>query len=156
MLFDVPGRPPAQRAKPIDGRLPRSLIELPEVVTGQVDVAAYRSLATRDLERGQGTGLPSGEAVAELMGADVLSEDELGLRHHGWQGETPSGSTSSASRPRATKATGSARSAAASSRRSSTASSRRTPSRTSRSSPTGRRRSPPGGERFGLADLLVP
>lgn len=89
MLFDVPGRPPAQRAKPIDGRLPRSLIELPEVITGEVDVAAYRSLATRDLERGQGTGLPSGEAVAELMGADVLSEEELGLRQHGWEGETP-------------------------------------------------------------------
>src|SRR2546429_252158 len=29
LLFDVPGRPAAQRAKQIDGRLPRSLIELP-------------------------------------------------------------------------------------------------------------------------------
>jgi len=89
LLFDVPGRPPAQRAKPIDGRLPRSLIELPEAVTGAVDDDAYRSLATRDLERGQGTGLPSGEAVAQLIGADALGEDELGLRDHGWHGETP-------------------------------------------------------------------
>jgi hypothetical protein len=88
LLFDVPARPRAQRAKPIDGQLPRSLIELPEALTGQVD-DAYRSLATRDLERGQATGLPSGEAVARLIGADTLNEDELGLRRHGWTGETP-------------------------------------------------------------------
>ena len=87
LLFDVPGRSPAQRAKPIDGQLPRSLIELPQAITGAVDEDAYRSLAGRDLERGQGTGLPSGEAVAELIGADVLTDDELGLRAHGWQGD---------------------------------------------------------------------
>jgi len=89
LLYDVPGRAPAQRAKPIDGQLPRSLIELPKAITGAVDDRAYRSLAARDLERGQGTGLPSGEAVAALLGADVLTEDELALRQHGWQGETP-------------------------------------------------------------------
>jgi hypothetical protein len=88
LLFDVPGRPPAQRAKPVDGRLPRSLIQLPTALTGEVD-DAYRSLASRDLERGQGTGLPSGEAVARLLGADVLTEAELGLQDHGWKGETP-------------------------------------------------------------------
>jgi heme peroxidase len=88
-LFDVPGRPAAQRAKPIDGQLPRSLIRLPETITGAVDDDAYRSLAARDLVRGQGTGLPSGEAVAEQMGANVLNEDELDLRRHGWQDETP-------------------------------------------------------------------
>src|SRR6202011_2323162 len=32
-LFDVPGRPEAQRAKPIDGQLPTSLIRLPESIT---------------------------------------------------------------------------------------------------------------------------
>jgi Animal haem peroxidase len=89
LLFDVPGRQPAQRAKPIDGQLPRSLIELPEVITGVVEEAAYRSLAARDLERGAGTGLPSGESVARLLRVDVLSEDEVGLRRHGWDGETP-------------------------------------------------------------------
>jgi hypothetical protein len=89
LLFDVPGPPQAQRAKPIDGQLPRSLIQLPEALTGAVDDDAYRSLAVRDLERGQGTGLPSGEAVAQLMGAQVLSEDELDLRRHGWDNETP-------------------------------------------------------------------
>jgi Animal haem peroxidase len=89
LLFDVPSRPRAQRAKPIDGQLPRSLIELPAAIAGAVDDDPYRSLATRDLERGQGTGLPSGEAVAQLTGADVLTEDELDLRRHGWNGETP-------------------------------------------------------------------
>jgi Animal haem peroxidase len=89
LLFDVPGRPPAQRAKPMDGVLPRSLIQLPQAITGAVDDAAYRSLAARDLERGQGTGLPSGEAVARLMEVEPLTEDELGLSSAGWRGETP-------------------------------------------------------------------
>jgi len=44
-LFDVPGRPPAQRAKLIDGTLVPSLIALPHAVTGEVEVEAYRSLA---------------------------------------------------------------------------------------------------------------
>ena len=69
LLFDVPGREPAQRAKPIDGQLPRSLVELPEVITGAVDDDAYRSLAARDLERGEGTGLPSGESIARADGS---------------------------------------------------------------------------------------
>jgi Animal haem peroxidase len=88
-LFDVPGQPPAQRSKPIDGQLPRSLIELPQAITGAVEVEVYRSLAARDLERGQGTALPSGESVARFLGVDVLTEDDLGLSRHGWQGETP-------------------------------------------------------------------
>jgi Animal haem peroxidase len=89
LLFDVEGKPPAQRAKPMDGSLPRSLIELPQAITGAVDEEAYRSLAGRDLERGQGTGLPSGEAVARVLGAEPLTADELDLRRSGWEGETP-------------------------------------------------------------------
>jgi hypothetical protein len=89
LMFDVPGRPPAQRAKPIDGRLPRSLIELPNAITGAVEYEAYRSLAARDLERGQGTGLPSGESIARHLGVDVLSEEDVGLAQYGWKGETP-------------------------------------------------------------------
>jgi Animal haem peroxidase len=89
LLFDVPGRGPAQRAKPIDGMLPRSLIDLPYAITGEVEVAAYRSLAARDLERGQGTGLPSGETVARQIGAGVLDRTEVGLSEHGWDAETP-------------------------------------------------------------------
>jgi len=81
-VFDVPGRPPAQRAKRLDGRLPASLIGLPEQVTGAVDEAAYRSLAVRDLLRGDTTGLPSGEEVAELLGVPPLTEGT-------WPGGTP-------------------------------------------------------------------
>ena len=89
LLFDVSGMRPAQRATRIDGLLPTSLIQLPEAITGAVDRPAYRSLASRDLERGQGTALPSGEAVAREMGADVLSDEELGLSGAGWTAETP-------------------------------------------------------------------
>jgi hypothetical protein len=89
LLFDFPGRPPAQRAKKIDGRLARSLIELPLAITGNVEVEAYHSLAVRDLQRGQGLGLPSGEAVARRMGEEPLSPEEIGLSESGLTGETP-------------------------------------------------------------------
>lgn len=81
-IFDVPGRPRAQRAKRLDGRLASSLIGLPERITGAVDESAYRSLAVRDLLRGDTTGLPSGEQVAELLGVPPLTEDT-------WAGGTP-------------------------------------------------------------------
>ena len=87
LLFDVPGHPRAQRAKPIDGQLPTSLIRLPESITGVVEVSAYRSLAARDLQRGMGTGLPSGEAIARGIGARALTRQELALGD--WQDETP-------------------------------------------------------------------
>jgi hypothetical protein len=85
-VFDVPGRPPAQRAKRLDGRLAASLIGLPQQVTGVVDIAAYRSLAVRDLLRGDTTELPSGEAVAGLMGEAPLTADEL---EQPWPDGTP-------------------------------------------------------------------
>lgn len=88
-LFDLPGRPAAQRAKRIDGRLVGSLIALPNAVVGEVDVPAYRSLAVRDLQRGQAVGLPSGEAVARLLGLAALAPDDVGLGALGWHGETP-------------------------------------------------------------------
>jgi hypothetical protein len=89
LLFDVPGHQPAQRAKRIDGRLASSLISLPEAISGEVSHAAYASLAARDLQRGQGLGLPSGQSVARLIGADALSDDELGLSRYHWTGQTP-------------------------------------------------------------------
>jgi hypothetical protein len=88
-FFDVSGARPAQRAKLIDGRLARSLIELPAAITGEVELEAYQSLAGRDLERGHAYGLPSGEAVAEAMGEAPVAGDPLGLRAAGWSGETP-------------------------------------------------------------------
>jgi hypothetical protein len=91
-VFDMPGRPLAQRAKRLDGRLAASLIGLPEQVTGSVDSAAYRSLAVRDLLRGETTALPSGESVARLIGVPPLTAEELGVA---WPDGTPLwGSTS--------------------------------------------------------------
>jgi Animal haem peroxidase len=76
LLFDVPGEPPAQRAKKIDGTLAHALIELPTAVTGEVETDAYRSLAGRDLQRGNAYGLPSGEDVARAMGEEPLGIEE--------------------------------------------------------------------------------
>jgi hypothetical protein len=89
LLFDLPGRPPAQRSKRMDGTLPESLIRLPAQITGDVDDEAYHSLAARDLQRGQSIGLPSGEAVARLIGEQPLDPAEVGLVRHGWHDETP-------------------------------------------------------------------
>ena len=88
-LFNAPGAPPAARAKKIDGRLVGSLIALPVALTGACEVEEYHSLAVRDLERGQGVGLPSGEAVARRMGETPLSTEEVGTSRTGWSGETP-------------------------------------------------------------------
>jgi hypothetical protein len=89
LMFDLPGRPPAQRSKRMDGRLPASLINLPAQITGDVDDEAYHSLAVRDLQRGQAIGLPSGEAIARHIGAEPLEAADIGLASHGWRGETP-------------------------------------------------------------------
>jgi hypothetical protein len=89
MMFDTPGATPAQRARRIDGKLVSALIRLPHQITGDVDVDAYRSLAARDLERGEALGLPSGESVARAAEEEPLSADELGLEPNAWSGETP-------------------------------------------------------------------
>lgn len=88
-LFDADDAPPASRAKKIDGRLVGALIALPVALTGTTEVEEFHSLAVRDLERGQGVGLPSGEAVAERMGEKPLSREEVGTSHAGGSGETP-------------------------------------------------------------------
>lgn len=87
--IDVPGQPPAQRAKKIDGRLPASLIALPTEISGEGPGSDYASLANRDLERGQVVGLPSGEVVARALRLTPLTEEQIGLVDHGWDAETP-------------------------------------------------------------------
>jgi len=89
LLFDLPGRAPAQRVKPLDGRLAASLIRLPEQITGELTEEHHQSLAVRDLQRGLATGLPSGEAVARHLGIEPLDAEAVGVVQHGWTGETP-------------------------------------------------------------------
>jgi hypothetical protein len=89
LFFDVPGTRSAQRARKIDGRMVPCLIHLPVAMTGASDAADYHSLAVRDLQRGQGVGLPSGEAVARHIGVKPLSAADVGLGAVGWSGETP-------------------------------------------------------------------
>jgi len=89
LFFDAPGAAPAQRSKKIDGKLVRALIELPVAVTGECEIEDSHSLAVRDLQRGQGVGLPSGEAVARHIGVAPLTAEQVGITSTGWKGETP-------------------------------------------------------------------
>ena len=89
LFFDAPGAKSAQRSKKIDGKLVRALIKLPVAVTGECEIEDYHSLAVRDLQRGQGVGLPSGEAVARHMGIAPLTAEQVGLASTGWHSETP-------------------------------------------------------------------
>jgi hypothetical protein len=81
--------PRAQRARKIDGKLVRSLIQLPVELTGECETDEYQSLAMRDLERGEGVGLPSGEALARHLGETPLTREEIGVESTNWRGETP-------------------------------------------------------------------
>jgi len=89
LLFDVPGEPRAARSRPIDGCLAEPLLKLPVDITGELEDQDFQSLAVRDLQRGVATGLPSGEAVARLVGEEPLLRDDVGLSEFGWSGETP-------------------------------------------------------------------
>jgi hypothetical protein len=89
LFFDAPGTTSAQRSKKIDGKLVRALIELPVAVTGDCEIEDHHSLAVRDLQRGQGVGLPSGEAVARHLGIAPFTADQVGMASTGWAGETP-------------------------------------------------------------------
>ena len=89
LFFDAPGTHTAQRSKKIDGKLVRSLIQLPVAITGECEIQDYHSLAVRDLQRGQGVGLPSGEAVARRLGVAQLTAEQIGVASTGWHAETP-------------------------------------------------------------------
>ena len=88
-FFVIPGRGLPQPSKHINARLVHALINLPESVVGETERPEERSLAFRDLERGVNCDLPSGEAVARVIGLEPLPQDALGLRALGWEGETP-------------------------------------------------------------------
>ena len=88
-FFDVPGSGHApQPSRRLVASLTHALIDLPEQIVGHTEIPAHRSLASRDLQRGAALGLPSGEAVAGIMGVEPLTPDECGLGA-GWTAGTP-------------------------------------------------------------------
>jgi hypothetical protein len=91
LFFDLDGEVRPQPTRRMDARLVHSLIALPEAVVGETEIPEHHSLAVRDLLRGHALNLPSGEAVADAMGVEPLTEDDLGLVRLGigWKGETP-------------------------------------------------------------------
>jgi hypothetical protein len=88
-FFNVDASRPPQASKRIDTRLAHSLIDLPESVVGTTEIPEESSLAYRDLIRGEGLELPSGEAIARVMGVAPLTLEEVGLHQLGWKSETP-------------------------------------------------------------------
>jgi Animal haem peroxidase len=90
-FFDVDPQHAPQPTRRIDARLVHALIILPPAVVGETEIREHHSLAVRDLLRGRALDLPSGEAVARVMGVEPLSAEELGLAQAnvGWRGETP-------------------------------------------------------------------
>ena len=89
LQVDVHGYPPAQRAKRIDPRLPAPLIALPIQISGSKPRTDYASLANRDLQRSQATGLAAGDAITHELGVPALTAEQVGLAEHGWTAETP-------------------------------------------------------------------
>ncbi len=88
-FFDVPGSGHApQPSRKLVASLTHALIDLPEQIVGHTEIPEHHSLASRDLQRGAALGLPSGEAVARMMGVEPLTADECGLGAD-WTAETP-------------------------------------------------------------------
>ena len=88
-FFRVDDSRPPQASKRIDTILAHSLIDLPKSVVGETAIPEDHSLAYRDLVRGEALDLPSGEALARVMGVEPLTRDEVGLNKLGWKSETP-------------------------------------------------------------------
>ncbi len=83
-FFEIGGSKP-QPSRKIDTRLAAELFDLP--FTGDPD-RDRNSLAFRNLLRGLRFGLPSGEAVAQFLGVDVLSPKQTGVDKFGLK-QTP-------------------------------------------------------------------
>jgi hypothetical protein len=80
--------PPTNGSRRLDGDLSVPLFKLPSSIVPPPDTRI--SLAERNLLRGKRLGLPSGQRVAKRMGAEVLSNQELGLGGEpGWENQAP-------------------------------------------------------------------
>ena len=76
-FFDIPGSDPPEKTRLIDTHLAAPMTKLPANIAA--DGSSGKSLAFFNLLRGKRLGLPSGQAVARAVGADVLSTVDLGF-----------------------------------------------------------------------------
>ena len=76
-FFNIEPCTQPQASRKLDEKLANILKDLPVPIVGSGD--SRRSLAFRNLLRGQSFGLPSGQAVARRLGVRVFSNDELEL-----------------------------------------------------------------------------
>lgn len=88
LLFQVDDRKAPQASRRIGPRLVSPLMRLPEVLVGQTSRPEFSSLAARDLYRGHSVSLPSGEAVARVLGITPCRAIELQTSDANWS-ETP-------------------------------------------------------------------
>ncbi len=87
-FFEVPGAHLPQPSRRLVASPTHALMDLPEQIVGHTEIPEHHSLAARDLQRGSALGLPSGEAVARIIGVEPLTAEECGLGDR-WIGETP-------------------------------------------------------------------
>ena len=73
-MFEIDNSNPSQKTDKLDTKLPSDLLDLPFIMEGE------KSLATRNLLRGQSFLLPSGENVAKHMGVPQNDIDKV-LNH---------------------------------------------------------------------------
>jgi hypothetical protein len=88
-FFAFPDAPVPQPSRLIRPHMTHELLQLPTLLVGHVARPEVSSLAYRDLQRSRSVDMPSGEAVARVMGLTPLSTAELGFDRAGWTGETP-------------------------------------------------------------------
>ncbi len=88
-FFHTDAARPPQASKRIDTLIAHTLIDLPTSVVGETSIPEEHSIAYRDLERGRALDLPSGEAIARVMGVEPLKQEELGLEKFHMTDETP-------------------------------------------------------------------
>ena len=64
-----------QKARKLNTKLAKTLLKLPEMIVGKGAEPADRSLAARNLNRGRVFRLPSGEKIADIIGAAPIAID---------------------------------------------------------------------------------
>ena len=85
-FVEVDGFPPINISRKIDARLSRGLFRLP-VPAAIPD--GPNSLASRNIIRAKRYQLPSGQAVAIILGVPVLTNEEIGINDPAFGGEAP-------------------------------------------------------------------